>query len=93
MGKPKRLDIRISRAAEKEHYAVSGAPGSGRNILAFTPQQFVEEVEGALPLSTPQEQKRLLEHAKAWAIVWHNGNVPEALNQQLKTLEERYGNA
>jgi hypothetical protein len=50
-------------------------------------------VEKALPLSIPSEQKRLLEHARAWAIASYNGDVPEALNQQLKTLEERYGNA
>jgi hypothetical protein len=59
----------------------------------LTPEQFTNEVEKALPLSIPSEQKRLLEHARAWAIASYNGDVPEALNQQLKTLEERHGNA
>jgi hypothetical protein len=59
----------------------------------LTAEQFVMEVERALPLSIPSERKRLLEHARAWAVISHQGDVPEGLNQQLKTLEERYGNA
>jgi hypothetical protein len=59
----------------------------------LTPEQFANDVERVLPLSIPSEQKRLLEHARAWAVSSYNGDVPEALNHQLKTLEERYGNA
>jgi hypothetical protein len=92
MGKPNRFHLHIRRKGVPEHFNLAGAPGSGGRV-DFTPEEFTSEVERALPLSVPAEQKRLLEHAKAWAIVWHNGNVPEALNQQLKTLEERYGNA
>ena len=64
-----------------------------QNTAAFTPEQFTNELERALPLSIPVEQKRLLAQARAWAIVSYNGDVPAALHQQLKTLEERYGNA
>lgn len=59
----------------------------------LTPEQFAQNIESVLPISIPSEQKRLLEHARAWAVSSYNGDVPEALNQQLKTLEERYGNA
>jgi hypothetical protein len=59
----------------------------------LTPEQFVREVENVLPISIPSEQKRLLEHARAWAVSSYNGAVPEVLHQQLKTLEERYGHA
>jgi hypothetical protein len=59
----------------------------------LTPEQFTNEVERALPLSIPSERKRLLEHARAWAVSSYNGDVPKALNGQLKSLEERYGNA
>jgi hypothetical protein len=58
----------------------------------LTPEQFTHEMERALPLSIPSEQKRLLEQARAWAIVSYQGNVPESLNRQLTSLEERYGN-
>ena len=57
------------------------------------PEQFVREIEKLLPRSIPSEQQRLLEHARAWAVVSYRGALPEALDQQLKTLEERYGNA
>ena len=59
----------------------------------LTPEQFTNEVERALPISIPSEQKRLLEQARAWAVVSYQGSVPESQHQQLTRLEERYGNA
>ena len=59
----------------------------------LTPEQFTKEVERVLPISIPSEQKRLLEHARVWAVVSYQGSVPESLHQQLTSLEELYGNA
>lgn len=55
------------------------------------PDQFVQEVEKVLPVSTPQERKRLLEHETAWAVVSYAGHVPKRLARKLQALEERYG--
>ena len=61
--------------------------------VTLTPEQFTTDLERVLSLSTPTEQKWLLAQARDWAVVSYDGAVPEALYQQLETLEERYGNA
>jgi hypothetical protein len=59
----------------------------------LTPEQFVNEVESALPQSISTERKRLLEQARAWAVVSYDGEMPEALAQRIQSLEAQYGNA
>jgi hypothetical protein len=61
------------------------------NPSELTPEEFTGRIERALPLSIPEEQKRLIEHARAWAIVTYDGAVPEFLDKRLENMEERYG--
>jgi hypothetical protein len=57
----------------------------------LTPEHFVDEVAAVLPESSSTEAHRLIEHARAWAIVYYSGDVPAALEARIDSLEE--GNA
>jgi hypothetical protein len=56
----------------------------------LTPEEFIQEVEQALPSSTPEEQYCLLNHARAWALVSYSGKVPVELVEQIHGLEVQY---
>jgi hypothetical protein len=58
------------------------------NNEILTPEQFVEDLEDVLPGSSPEEAKRLIEHARAWAIVYYEAEVPRALQARIHSLEE-----
>ena len=55
-----------------------------------TPEDFIQQIEGALPKSTQKERNRLLEHARAWAVSFYEGKVPAALEYRLESLEARW---
>lgn len=52
----------------------------------LSPEEFVQQIDQALPQSTPTERQRLLKHAEAWATVSYNGEVPAELSAHLRTL-------
>lgn len=54
----------------------------------LTPEQFVDELEDVLPRSSSEEAKRLIEHARAWAIVYYEAEVPRELQARINSLEE-----
>lgn len=56
----------------------------------LTAEQFAETVRLALPVSSGAERKRLIEHAKAWATVQYNGDVPAPLVDKLSQMERQY---
>jgi hypothetical protein len=58
------------------------------NNEILTPEQFVDELEDALPGASPEEAKRLIEHARAWAIVYYEAEVPRELQARINSLEE-----
>lgn len=53
-------------------------------------EQFAETVRVALPVSSEAERKRLIAHAKAWATVQYNGDVPAKLADKLAEMERAY---
>jgi hypothetical protein len=55
----------------------------------LSPDQCVEELAKTLPQSTPEEAQRLIEHVRAWALVFYEGEVPLSLVHQINTLEEQ----
>jgi hypothetical protein len=55
----------------------------------LTPEQCVDELAAVLPRSTPTEAQRLIEHVRAWAIVYYEGDVPLTLVAQINELEEQ----
>jgi hypothetical protein len=58
----------------------------------LTPEQFVDEVAAVLPESSSAEAYRLIHHARAWAIVYYNGDVPDQLTTRINALEGNYAN-
>jgi hypothetical protein len=53
----------------------------------LSPEEFISEVEQALPKCTPTEANRLVEYAKVWAIDRYNGEVPFGLVRRQERLE------
>jgi hypothetical protein len=58
----------------------------------LTPEQFIDEVAAVIPQSTPAEVRRLIEHARAWGIVYYKGDVPATLTARIDELEGNYAN-
>jgi hypothetical protein len=56
----------------------------------LTPEEFVREIDAALPRLSNTEVARLLEHARAWAIVCYPEKTPQALDSALTSLEEKW---
>jgi hypothetical protein len=57
---------------------------------SITPEQFIADVERALPKSTQKERDRLLQHARAWAVSFYEGEVPTAMQHRMESLEARW---
>jgi hypothetical protein len=57
---------------------------------AISPEEFLGQVEGALPKVIPKERNRLLEHARAWAISFYEGEMPVAMEHRLESLEAQW---
>ena len=55
-----------------------------------TPEEFLQQIEGALPKSTQKERDRLLEHARAWAVASYEGEIPTGFEYRLESLEARW---
>ena len=53
----------------------------------LSPEDFLHQVEIVMPVSTGEEQQRLLQHARAWATVYYDGNLPAELTHNLTQLE------
>jgi hypothetical protein len=60
------------------------------NEQTLTPEIFLNQVEKALSQSTQQERDRLLEHARAWAVVFYDGEVLPAIEHRMESLEARW---
>lgn len=58
-----------------------------RNTATLSPEDFVRDIEQALPNCSPKEGARLVEHANAWATDRYDGEIPEPLLNRLKRLE------
>jgi hypothetical protein len=56
----------------------------------ITPEEFAGEVELALPKSTQKERNLLLEHLRAWVVVFYEGEVPTDIEHRLESLEVRW---
>jgi hypothetical protein len=57
----------------------------------LTPEEFVSRLGNVLPRCVHTEQDRLLRQARAWATVYHDGDVPQSLDFSLRILETHYG--
>lgn len=57
----------------------------------ITPQQFVLKINQNLPYLSPGELARLKIQARAWATVFHEGEIPTPLEQKLTELEAQHG--
>lgn len=55
----------------------------------LTPEEFVQQISDSLPDSTNRESRRLLDHARAWATVFYEGEIPPLLLNRLQRLEAR----
>lgn len=55
----------------------------------LSPTTFIKEVESVLTDLTRGEATRLAEHGWAWAVMYYDGVIPQALVAQLETLEAR----
>ena len=57
---------------------------------SISPEEFLGPIKGALPKSTQNERNRLLEHARAWAVSFYEGEVPAGIESRLESLEARW---
>jgi hypothetical protein len=65
-------------------------PDLTTRVDTLTPEEFVQEIDAALPRLSNTEAARLLEHARAWAIVCYPEQIPEALDSALTDLEDKW---
>jgi hypothetical protein len=54
---------------------------------SLTPTEFIDEIAANFPKLTLRETRRLLDHARAWATVFFDGEIPPLLASRLQNLE------
>jgi hypothetical protein len=68
-------------------YVQHNEPEQGTISRIQTPTHFVALVANALPQSTPEEARRLVDHATAWVWKFYDGKEPANLARELMKLE------
>jgi len=56
----------------------------------LTPKEFIADINAHLPFLSEKELTRLKEHARAWAVVAYEGDVPDDVEESLKELENQH---
>lgn len=57
------------------------------NTDVLTPEEFTTQIAENFPNLTLRETLRLVAHARTWATVFHDGEIPPILNDRLQSLE------
>lgn len=55
----------------------------------MSPEKFADGIAEAMPHLTVKEKIRLMDHGWAWAEIFYEGEVPQALVQKLIILDEK----
>lgn len=57
---------------------------------SLDPTEFISGIAVVLPRSVSKERQRLLEHARAWSVVFYAGFIPAKTETQLRQLEAQW---
>lgn len=59
----------------------------------ITPLEFIQNIQQAAPRLSESELTRLKKHARAWATVFYQADIPASLERSLRELEVKHANA
>ena len=55
--------------------------------ITLTPDQFIADLDLAMPRLSPAERIRMIAHGRAWAAVYYAESGPEPVANRLNCLE------